>query len=297
MTQQLDIFDDSGDTALRNDLADALLAGDADAAQRIADTLVATLGADHVLAPAAALLIEYLRGWPARAGQGSMAVHQVRNACQCLDGPIAAAAGAVLGTPAAATWLASQWCSLAVQAAGISWQPAHADVHAAALYLRAQAWPSAAEAVSRIASWRQIPKPLMWMAQACWRRDGADAAWPLLAESLWLAPASAGTLVAELADRDLRRLIARFEERWAPAATAGADWAWLPAFVLVERPLLAGPLAGAAPAVQAPPSQAFAVVAALLRLERQGRHHEIVAHRARLQSLSAPLFAAYMSTR
>jgi hypothetical protein len=42
---------------------------------------------------------------------------------------------------------------------------------------------------------------------------------------------------------------------------------------------------------------AFSLVTALLRLERQGRHHEIIAHRARLKALSATLFAAYMVTR
>jgi hypothetical protein len=35
---------------------------------------------------------------------------------------------------------------------------------------------------------------------------------------------------------------------------------------------------------------------ALLRLERDGRHREIVEHRSRLRSLLAPLFAAYMGT-
>jgi hypothetical protein len=37
------------------------------------------------------------------------------------------------------------------------------------------------DAVAGIASWRRIPHPLLWMAEARWRGAGADAAWPLLA--------------------------------------------------------------------------------------------------------------------
>lgn len=135
------------------------------------------------------------------------------------------------------------------------------------------------------------------MTQARWCGDGADAAWPLLAEALWLTPARAAALLPALSDRRLDRLVARFEERFDPAAASAADWAWLPAFALVDQPLLAGPLSPATPPTQTAPGNAFAVVMALLRLERQGRHHEIVAHRARLQAVSTTLFAAYMATR
>ena len=218
-----------------------------------------------------------------------------------LDDSIAAAAAAVLGVEPAPAWLADEWCWLAGQAAGIGWHPSHANAHAAALYLRGQAWPQAAEAVARIDSWRRIRLPLLWMTQARWRGESADVAWPLLAEALWLAPARAAALVLALAlalaDTRLDRLAARFEERFDPDAAPDADWAWLPAFALVDQPLLAGPLSTTAPPTETAPGEAFTVVVALLRLERQGRHHEIVAQRARLQALSAPLFCAYMATR
>lgn len=61
--------------------------------------------------------------------------------------------------------------------------------------------------------------------------------------------------------------------------------------------MLAAVLEPANPPAEAAPAQAFGVVMALLRLERQGRHHEIVAQRARLRALSTPLFAAYMAPR
>jgi hypothetical protein len=296
MHRQLDIFEDSRDVALRNDLVQALLDGDPLAARRIADTLRAEFGADPVLAPAAAL-IEHQQWRQSLPAEGRLDVTTLMDARHRLDGPVAAAAAAVFGAPGALAWLAGQWGWLAGQASGIGWHPAHAEVHAAALYLRGQAWPLAAEAVARIDSWRRIPLPLLWMTQARWRGDGADAAWPLLAEALWLAPARAAALLPALADKRLDPLVARFEERFDTSAGAAADWAWLPAFALVDQPLLAGPLSPATPPEEAAPGRAFSVMMALLRLERQGRHHEIVEHRARLQALSATLFAAYMVTR
>lgn len=296
MQRQLDIFDDSRDVALRNDLAQALLDGDPLASRRIADTLQAEFGADPVLASAAAL-IEHQHWRQSLAAEGHLDVTTVLDARHRLDGPIALAAPAVFGTHEAAAWLADQWRWLAGQARGIGWHPAHSEAHAAELYLRGQAWPQAAEAVARIDSWRRIPAPLLWMTRARWRGDGADAAWPLLAEAFWLTPARAAALLPALADTRLDRLVARFEERFDPADASAADWAWLPAFALVDQPLLAGPLSPATPPTQTAPGNAFAVVMALLRLERQGRHREIVAHRARLQALSPTLFAAYMVTR
>ena len=296
MPRQLDIFDDSRDVALRNDLARALLDGDPAAAQRIADTLRAEFGADPMLAPATAL-IEHLRWRQSMVTSGRLGVAAVLDARHRLDNPVAAAAAAVLGAQEARTWLADQWCWLAGQAAGIGWHPAHAEAHAAALYLRGQAWSQAADAVTRIDSWRRIPLPLLWMTHARWRGNGADAAWPLLAEALWLTPARAAALLPALADTRLDGLVARFQERFDPTAAPGADWAWLPAFALVDQPLLAGPLCAATPPTQTAPGNAFTVVMALVRLERQGQHHEIVAHRARLKALSTTLFAAYMVTR
>ena len=177
MHRQLDIFDDSRDVALRNDLAQALLGGDQVAARSIANTLQAEFGADPVLAPAAAL-IEHLNWRQSLAANGRIDVAAVLDARHRLDGPVALAATTVFGAHEATAWLAGQWRWLAGQASGIGWYPAHAEAHAAALYLRGQAWPQAAEAVARIDSWRAIPVPLLWMTQARWRGDSADAAWP-----------------------------------------------------------------------------------------------------------------------
>jgi len=74
-------------------------------------------------------------------------------------------------------------------------------------------------------------------------------------------------------------------------------WAWFPAWALVDH----APPADTLAAVEAPAghraADALRTVAALLRLERQGRHHEIVAQRKQLKALSETLFAIYMRTR
>lgn len=115
---------------------------------------------------------------------------------------------------------------------------------------------------------------------------------------LWLAPGRAAPLLHSLPGHGLRALAERFELAFETLAQAGeGHWAWLPAFALVERPLLAEPLAGAQAPAEVAAAQGFGLVAALLRLERQGRHQEIVALRARLRALCPPLFAAYMATR
>jgi len=181
--QQLDIFKDSADQALRNDLAEALLQGDVAAAERAAQALQDDFGGDSVLAPAATLLAR-LRWQQAQPQAGRLAITELRLAAQQLLVTVEPAAQAVLPQAGCTGWMAAQWRWLAQRAEGLDFSADAADVHAAALHLRARAWPQAAEAVARIASWRRIPQPVLWMAQARWQGEGPDAAWPLLAEAL-----------------------------------------------------------------------------------------------------------------
>lgn len=296
MMNQLDLFEHSRDVMLRNDLAGALLRGDIDAARAAARALHSEFGADAALAPAE-VLTSYLTRQLGTTPDARFDAPQILAARRELAESIAPAAVDVLGAPEAAAWLADQRRRLAQHAAHIPWRCDLADAHAAALFAHAGAWDEVVHAVQRIESWRRIPQPLQWMAQARWRLQGADAGWPLLAELAWLAPPRAQELLASLArrpDAKLERLRRRFEEDFDPTPQ---DWAWLPAWALVEEPLLAAVLDAARPTAEGAPHAGFRLVLALLRLERQGRHHEIVEHRRRLRSLSAPLFAAYMRTR
>jgi hypothetical protein len=163
---------------------------------------------------------------------------------------------------------------------------------AAAFFIAARAWGEALAALAGIESWRHQPQPLAWAAEATWHHAGPDAGWPLLAELAWLGPARTPALIQALGDAKLTKLAARFE-----GDLDGEDWSWLPAWLLVEQPLLAGPLDAALPSRDRAPERAFRAVQALLRLERQGRHGDIAEHRRRLRDLHPALLALYMKTR
>lgn len=289
--RQLDIFADSREVMLRNDLATALVGGDVIAARLATDLLHAEACSEAMLVSAASLIghLAHEQATPGDASDAQVIAAEREVLEQCI-GP---AARAVLGA-AAAPWLAARWLFLARRARAVPWSAESANVHPAGLFIAAGAWSEAAQAVSSIHSWRRIPQPLRWMVQARWRQHGADAAWPLLAEALWLAPAAAAQLIPQLGDTSLARLAQRFEQAFDPD---GEGWAWMPAWVLIDQPLLAGPLAGAEPKADCAAAEGLTLIAALLRLERQGRHQDIVEQRKRLRALSLPLFQAYMATR
>jgi hypothetical protein len=301
--RQLDIFADSDDVRRRNDFTDALLAGDAPLAGACLQAWREANPGDALLPDAARLLERLQEDAASAAGPGAAPVAALLGARTRLEGEVARAARALLGDAAAPAWLAGRWRVLAERARHIEWQPASAEVHAAALWLRAGDWAAAQTALASIESWRRIPQPLLWMAQARWHLEGTDAAWPLLAEAFWLAPARARALLFDLADRRLKQVMQRFEDDFEIVDDDGddgggrEDWAWWPAWLAVEQPLLAEVLARAEDLPERAAAQGFRLVAALLRLEHDGRHHEIVAARKRLQALEPRLFTCYMRTR
>lgn len=290
---QLDIFADSDDVRRRNDFIEATLADDAERAQSCLRIWREAQPADALVAEAQAL-VEHLgaeANEPAREAATAPAVLDARSLLEQQVGP---AAARVLGS-AAGAWMTRRWRALAARARLLPWQPALAEAHAASLWLRAQDWAAASAAVAGIESWRRIPQPLLWMAEARWHADGADAAWPLLAEAFWLAPARAHALLERLADRRLLQAMQRFEDDFDSADEA--DWAWWPAWLAIEQPLLAPTLAAAEGSPDSEAAAGFRLVGALLRMEREGRHHEIVAARKQLRALQPRLFACYMRTR
>lgn len=301
--QQLDIFNDSRDLQLRNDLAAALAALDAAAAVWARQALADEYPHDAAL-PAADVLIAALAHASDTAFADLAEALAARHHLQAHIGP---AAQTVFGHEGAAPWLRAQWQRLAQRALALPYRGELADGHAAALWLQAGAWAQAAAAVQGIASWRRIPQPLAWMLQAQWQQTGPggpDAAWPLLAELCWLAPERARQVMSALPDAALHKRMRRFEGEFADELEPadGPDggtpaWAWFPAWLLVEQTLPAAPLGGAQAGLNTLPERGFRLVQSLLRLERQGRHHEVVAHRRDLLGLNARLFALYMKTR
>ena len=295
---QLDIFADSRDVMLRNDLVQALLQRDARASQRALADLADDYPGDALLAPAQ-LLLDALAE-PSAAQRSDLPA-----ARQHLGNHIAAAARSVLGVGDACAWLTPLWRDLATRHAHLAWDSAQPDHHAAPLWLAAADWALAEQSVAGIASWRRIPTPLAWMAQARYRQQGLDVVWPLLAELAWLAPQRLAGLLGILADPLLTRLRRRFDDQFDDEFDASGICpgqgdlllAWLPAWALTQTPALAPHLALAEPGQHSAPEQGLRLMLQLLGLERQGRHHELMAQRKLLRELSAPLYAAYMASR
>jgi hypothetical protein len=290
--QQLDLFADRRDLLRVNEVA-AAIADDRLAEAGAALALLQAEFPGHAGVGAAAALVAEMR---TRATTPFDDVGAALAARDELEHRLAPAAQALLGADDARRWLTARLRELADRAQRLPWHAPQPRAHAAGLYAAAGAWAEALAAATAIASWRRQPQPLAWAAEASWRQLGADAGWPLLAELAWLAPARAAALLTTLAaapdGRRLARWLAAFE-----AELDGEDQAWFPAWLLVEQPLLAGPLAPAQPHGDTPPERAFKTLLTLLRLEREGRQREVVAQRRVLRELHPALFACYLKTR
>ena len=312
--QQLDIFNDGRDTQLVHRLAEAVRAGDSNAAALALQSLQTEFPDDRHLSAATTLLTCLNDACSSPALHFSTS-EPARQSLAHLTQQLMPAAQRLLGAADASPWLAQRCKQLATRCAGLPYRSDSKDVHAAALWLRAGAWAEAAQAVHGIESWRRRPTPLGWMAQASSQLEGADAAWPLVAELAWLRPSRVPGLVAVLAQPEFTKLAQRFETaegawldadgansaRAAPAAgstdTTASDWAWWQAWLLVEQPLLWRPLSTAQTQADGPAQRAFHLMLSLMHLEKRGSHHELIAHRKQLREQSPALFAAYMATR
>ena len=277
----------------RNDVLAALERRDLHRARAARQALADAFSDDPYLAPLATLLDALANSQHAPPEPDHAALAQQRAA---LAGPVAAAARLAFGDAASTAWLQPIWRSLATRCERLTFMPAHADDHAAALWLHAQEWPLAAEAVARIESWRRIPAPLGWMTEARYHLAGLDDTWPLLVELAWLAPVRLNALLARLQDPLLARLQNKFDAAFEGAGDA-TDLAWFPAWLLTFDPAFAPHLGRAQPSNHEPAEQAMRLLLDLLALEHQGRHHDLVPRRKSLRDLNESLFAIYLSTR
>jgi hypothetical protein len=134
------------------------------------------------------------------------------------------------------------------------------------------------------------------MTEAQYRVHGLDGAWGLLAELAWLSPERFDDLTKRLCDPVLERLRKAFDAGFDGHGDV-RDLAWFPAWVLTEKPALSGLLGQAQRCLHTEPEQAMRLLLELLGLERQGRHHELVARRKAPRDTHASLYASYMRTR
>jgi hypothetical protein len=163
------------------------------------------------------------------------------------------------------------------------------------MLLRAGDWAAAETQVAEIPSWRRIPAPLAWMAEARFGQGGLEPAWCLLAELAWIDASGFSTLARRLEAPALRKLLDSFDVAFE--ADDETDLAWFPAWVLIAEPALAFILRETQVCSNSAPERVARLIIELLAFERQGRHADLVAQRKRLRDLHAGLFSRYMSTR
>ena len=289
---QLDIFEHSREVMLRNDVVQALERHDATAARVACERLAAECPLDESL-PTSLVLTGAIEFADRKAFRDHDALRQARQALQENSQP---AALRTFGDKGAAAWLGRLWQDLAQRAELLAFNAEYADDHAAPLWLHAGDWKGAAEAVTTIESWQRIPAPLAWMAEARLHLVGLQATWPMLAELAWVSPRRLDELVRRSPDPLLPQLMRGFEANFEGVGDV-SDLAWFAAWVLTERPNLSERLAAAQASQHSKPEQAMRVLIELLGLERQGRHHDIVARRKALRDLHPSLYAAYMRNR
>ena len=289
---QLDLFADSRDVMLRNDVLDALQRRHACDARQAWERLTGEYPADDT-APMLAVLISAIENVPTARFVSHPALVEAR---RVLADEIAPAARRLLGEQAAGAWLVPCWRTLAQRAAALPFDADCSDHHAAPVWLQAGDWDAAKQAVERIASWRRIPAPLAWMTEARYRADGLDLAWPLLAELAWLAPVRCVALISRLGDVSLDALRKQFDAQFIGTGEL-TDFAWFPAWLLTVKPGLADRLREAQLSRHVDAERATSMLLQILSLERQGRHHDLIERRQALRDLHGGLYAAYLKTR
>ncbi|MFM0175840.1 hypothetical protein PQR33_41785 [Paraburkholderia sediminicola] len=290
--QQLDIFADSRDVTLRNDLLEQLQRRDATAARTALDRLACEYPDDGALS-AMTVLVQELGSGPGAPFADHAALDGAR---RHLENEVLPALRRVFPVQSVQSWIAPCWKSLAQRSVSLAFRSSDADSHAIPLWLLAGDWAAAAQAVEGIDAWWHIPAPLAWMIEARYRAQGLDATWPLLAELAWLAPARFAALLSALGDATLDTLRRRFDAAF-PGTGELDDYAWFPAWLLVVKPALAGRLGEARVQRDRPAARATALLGEILRREHEGDQHELVSLRQALSRLHAGLFEVYMATR
>ncbi|PQV44144.1 hypothetical protein [Paraburkholderia sp. BL21I4N1] len=289
---QLDIFDDSRDVMLRNDVLSALQRHDAPGARSALQILTQEYPDDEALM-AFDTLVTALEARCRVPFATQDTAFEVRETVLASVRPSAIR---LMGERTALIWLAPFWDELAQRATSLPFRAAQPNAHAASLYLQAGNWKAAESAVTRIESWRRIPAPLMWMAECRYRLDGLEAALPLLAELAWLSPTRLDDLLRQLEDNSLNALRRAFDASFEGTGDI-ADLAWFPAWALIQKTGLAPLLKQTEPCRDTGPERAARLVLRLLALEREGRHHELMDSRRDLRDLHESLYRQYMKTR
>ncbi|WP_175126377.1 hypothetical protein [Paraburkholderia phenoliruptrix] len=166
--QQLDIFADSHDVMLRNDVLEQSQRRDAVLARPALERFASEYPDDGALPEMTMLVRELEDGSTAPfADRAALA-----NARQPLEDVVTPAARRVLPAQSVQPWLVPCWRALAARAASLAFRATEADSHAAPLWLLAGDGAAAIDAVEGIESWWRVPAPPVWMTEAGCRGTG-----------------------------------------------------------------------------------------------------------------------------
>ena len=290
---QLDIFYHSRDVILRNEVLDSVAARQAQRARSALAKLETEYPQDNLLGQFN-ILVDALECPPRRFSDPAAALAAMAH----LEVLIQPMAERLMAPTQARLWVAHEWRFLAQAAAGLDYDSSAPQAHPAPFWLRAEEWEAAAHAVSAIASWRRIPLPLAWMAEARLGRDGIATSWPLLVELAWLDPPCFGALARRRKEPTLSQLLRGFDANFEnDSDTDLDDLAWFPAWCLIVDPGLAPLTRQAEPGLGRNPERAARLLLDILTLEKQGSHKQVLEQRKHLRQLHAGLFARYMQSR
>jgi|APHig6443717497_1056834.scaffolds.fasta_scaffold39347_2 hypothetical protein len=287
-TKQLDLFEDSRNVLLNNAVLKAFAAYDTDAATLAVAALHKEFPQHHDL-PSHHQLIEQLSNFRRELQPNGLATRH-----QQLTQTLLPLARQLFGSAQAKVWARPLWAGLAQTAAALDYDNAHPEIHAAALWLAADAPGNARSAIEKIPSWRRIPAPLAWMSEIEIRHGAPETWWPLLAELAWLEPERLESLLVTTpvaVNRQKARFLAEFENNGEHH-----DLAWFPAWLLIHHSELRD-LLRPAQSAQSEPAQAFHLLLDLLHLEKTGQQATQISQRAKLRALAPDLFADFMRSR
>jgi hypothetical protein len=287
---QLDLFTHSRDVMLQNDVIAALRERDVVKAQQALVVLTAEFPTHEIVGPMTMLLNTLTT--PVERFTDHQAVTARLHA---MDTLVVHAASRVFGNTEAGGWLAPLWQSLADAATGLPFNAKAPHTHAAYMQLQGGDWAAAEAAIAGIPSWRRIPAPLAWMAEARFVRGGLEHAWCLLMELAWIDADTFGVLVGRLRAPSLHKLLHDFDVTFDEDGQP--DRAWFPAWLLITAPAMALVMRETQTSTKNTPERVARLVMELLALEKQGRHNDLVAQRRKLRDLHAGLYATYMASR
>jgi len=287
-TRQLDLFEDSRDVMLNNAVLKTMASYDTDAATLAVAALHKEFPQHHDL-PAHRQMLEQLSDFRRALQPNSLPTRH-----QQLTQTLLPLARQLFGSAQAIVWARPLWAALAQTAAALDYDNAHPELHAAALWLAADAPDKARSAIEKIPSWRRIPAPLAWMSEIEIKQGTPVTWWPLLAELAWLAPERLESLLLSApvaVNHQKKRFLAKFENNGEHH-----DLVWFPAWLLIHHSELRDLLRPAQPA-QNEPAQAFHLLLDLLHLEKTGQQAAQISQRAKLRALAPDLFADFMRSR